>query len=73
MHITPPKRAPGLRRYNIRICTGSETAMQTCIARTQAQAWNTAFTLAERLLGDTPPRSMSVRPVKPRYGLQSAA
>ena len=59
----------GLKRYTIRICTGRETALQTCIARTQAQAWNTAFGLAERLLGDVPPRSISVRPAQLRLGV----
>lgn len=56
----------GLKRFTIRICTGSETALQTCTARTQAQAWNIAFGLAERLLGDVPPRSMSVWPASSR-------
>lgn len=73
MQTTPlPVSSTGLKRFNIRICTGRETALQTCIARTQAQAWNMAFALAERLLGDVPPRTISVRPVAPRFGLVRA-
>ena len=67
-HTTTPAAA-GLKRFTIRICTGHETALQTCIARTQQHAWNTAFSLAERLLGDVPPRSISVRPAQPRFGV----
>lgn len=58
-----------LKRFNIRIVTGGETATQTTIARTQAQAWNVAFDLAERLLGDKPPRRISVTPAPVRSGL----
>lgn len=68
-----PATTTGLKRFNIRICTGRETALQTCIARTQAQAWNMAFALAERLLGERPPRSISVRPVAMRSGLYPQA
>lgn len=71
--ITTPGAKPGLKRYNIRICTGRETALQTTIARTSQQAWNIAFSLCERLLGDQPPRSISVKPASPTYGLQVAA
>jgi hypothetical protein len=59
-----------LKRFHIRICTGGETAMQTALARSNAQAWNIAFSLCERLLGDQPPRSISVKPAAPAYGLQ---
>lgn len=52
-----------LKRFNIRIVTGGETAVQTTIARSNEQAWNIAFDLCERLLGDKPPRSISVKPV----------
>lgn len=58
-----------LKRFNIRIVTAGETAIQTTIARSQAQAWNVAFSLCERLLGDTPPRSISVKPVGVRQGV----
>lgn len=68
--ITTPGTKPGLKRFNIRIVTGGETAIQTTIARSSQQAWNTAFDLAERLLGDKPPRKISVKPVPPIYGLQ---
>jgi iron-sulfur cluster repair protein YtfE (RIC family) len=71
--ITTPGAKPGLKRYNIRICTGGTTAMQTAIARNSAQAWNIAFGLCERLLGDTPPRSVSVKPVGTAYGLRGLA
>jgi iron-sulfur cluster repair protein YtfE (RIC family) len=71
--ITTPGAKPGLKRYNIRICTGGTTAMQTAIARNSQQAWNMAFDLCERLLGDKPPRSVSVKPVTPAYGLQEVA
>jgi hypothetical protein len=47
--------------------------MQTAIARNSQQAWNMAFDLCERLLGDTPPRSVSVKPVAPAYGLRGLA
>ena len=66
--ITAPGAKPGLRRFNIKICTGRETAQQACIARSPEQAWNIAFALCERLLGDTPPRSISVRPMNPAFG-----
>ena len=66
--ITTPGAKPGLKRYNIRICTGGETAMQTAIARNSQQAWNIAFALCERLLGDQSPRSISVRPIAPNFG-----
>ena len=69
MHTTNPLPTGQLKRFNIRIVTGGETAIQTTIARTQAQAWNTAFGLAERLLGDKPPRSISVKPVPVRSGI----
>lgn len=62
-----------LKRFEIRICTGSETAIQATITRNSQQAWNVAFDLCERLLGDKPPRSISVKPVAPAYGLQVAA
>ena len=71
--ITIPAAQAGLKRFNIRIVTGGETAIQTALARTSAQAWNIAFDLAERLLGDKPPRSISVKPVAPTYGLQVAS
>lgn len=58
-----------LKRFNIRICTGRETAIQTALARSNAQAWNIAFSLAESLLGDVPPRSISVKPVGVGSGL----
>ena len=59
--ITTPGTKPGLKRFQIRICTGGETAIQTAVARTSGQAWNMAFDLAERLLGDQPPRKISVK------------
>lgn len=58
-----------LKRFNIRIVTGGETAIKTAIARSNEQAWNIAFDLCERLLGDTPPRSISVKPVGVSSGL----
>mgnify|MGYP006921321868 CR=1 FL=1 len=67
--ITIPGTQAGLKRFNIRIVTGGETAIQTALARTSAQAWNIAFDLAERLLGDKPPRSISVKPAQVRSGL----
>ena len=67
-HTTITPATHGLKRFTIRIRTERETVLHTCIARTQAQAWNTAFGLAERLLGDVPPRSMSVRPASIRSG-----
>lgn len=67
-HATTPAAA-GLKRFTICIRTERETALQTCIARTQAQAWNTAFDLAERLLGEAAGRhSISVRPAPVRFG-----
>ncbi len=64
MHTTTiPGTQAGLKRFNIRIVTGGTTAMQTAIARNSQQAWDMAFDLCERLLGDTPPRSVSVKPV----------
>ena len=58
-----------LKRFNIRIVTGGETAIQTAIARNSQQAWNVAFDLCERLLGDKPPRSISVKPASVGSGL----
>lgn len=52
-----------LQRFNIRIVTGKETAIQTTLARSSQQAWSIAFDTAARLLGDTPPRSISVKPM----------
>ena len=52
---TQAQARTGLKRFSIRIRTRRETAVATCIARDQAQAWTTAFDLAERLLGDVPP------------------
>lgn len=69
MHTVNTLPTGQLKRFHIRIVTGGETAIQTTIARTQAQAWNVAFDLAERLLGDKPPRSISVKPVPVRSGL----
>lgn len=69
MQITTSLPTGQLKRFNIRICAGRETAIQTTIARSQAQAWNVAFDLCERLLGDKPPRSISVKPVPVRSGL----
>lgn len=60
----------GLSHFHIRICTGSETALSTCIARTQTQAWVAAFNIAEQLLGDVPPRSISVKPAQLRSGMR---
>jgi iron-sulfur cluster repair protein YtfE (RIC family) len=71
--ITTPGAKPGLKRYNIRICTGGTTALQTAIASNSQQAWALAFDLCERLLGDTPPHSVSVKPVAPAYGLRGLA
>ncbi len=71
--ITTTGTQAGLKRFNIRIVTGGETAIQTALARTSAQAWNIAFDLAERLLGDKPPRSISVKPMAPTYGLRVVA
>lgn len=52
-----------MARFHIRICTAHETALQTYLARNAAQAWEVAFTLAERLLGAAPCRhTISVRP-----------
>ncbi len=61
-----------LKRFNIRIVTGGETAIQTAIARNSQQAWNIAFDTAARLLGDKPPRSISVKPVGVRTSLMLA-
>lgn len=66
-HTTPA--TPGLKRFTIRIRTARETALGTCLVRNQAQAWNVAFSMAERLLGDVPPRSISVQPLQPRLGV----
>ena len=63
MHTTTSLPTGQLKRFNIRIVTGGETAIQTTIARSSQQAWNIAFDLCERLLGDKPPRSISVKPV----------
>jgi hypothetical protein len=52
-----------LKRFNIRISHGDTVATQTAITHTQNQAWIAAFDLAESLLGDTPPRFISVKPV----------
>ena len=71
--ITIPGTQAGLKRFNIRICTGKATTVQPCIARSNAQAWNLAFDLCERLLGDQPPRSIIVKPSAPAYGLQGVA
>lgn len=73
MHVTTSLPTGQLKRFHIRIVTGGETAIQTTIARTQAQAWNVAFDLAERLLGDKPPRSISVKPMAVRSGLYLAS
>lgn len=73
MHTTTSLPTGQLKRFNIRIVTGGETAIQTTLARNQAQAWNVAFNLAERLLGDKPPRSISVKPVALRSGLYLAS
>ena len=72
MHTTTSLPTGQLKRFNIRIVTGGETAIQTTIARSQAQAWNVAFDLAERLLGDKPPRSISVKPMPVRTGFVAA-
>lgn len=69
----PTPATAGLKRFQIRINTGRETALQTCLVRNQWQAWNVAFGLAERLLGEHPPKSISVRPVAPAFGLQTVA
>ena len=60
--MTPTPAQPGLKRFEIRIRTDKEQAIQACIARNSGQAWQQAFNLAEQLLGDVPPRSISVRP-----------
>jgi hypothetical protein len=70
--ITIPGTQAGLKRFNIRIVTGGETAIQTALVRTSQQAWSIAFDLAERLLGDKPPRSISVKPVAAHQGLVAA-
>lgn len=73
MHTTTSLPTGQLKRFNIRIVTSGETAIQTTIARSSQQAWNIAFDLCERLLGDAPPRSISIKPVAPTYGLQRVA
>jgi hypothetical protein len=70
--ITIPGTQAGLKRFNIRIVTNGETALQTAIASNSQQAWSIAFDLAERLLGDKPPRSISVKPVAAHQGLVAA-
>lgn len=67
--ITSSSPNEQLKRFTIRIVTSGETACQTAIARNSQQAWNVAFDLAERLLGDKPPRSISVKPAKFGSGL----
>ena len=69
MHTTTSLPTGQLKRFNIRIVTGGETAIQTTIARSSQQAWNIAFDLCERLLGDKPPRSISVKPASVGSGL----
>lgn len=69
MHTTTSLPTGQLKRFNIRIVTGGETATQTTIARSSQQAWNIAFDLCERLLGDMPPRSISVMPLGVRTGI----
>lgn len=72
MHTTTNLPTGQLKRFNIRIVTSGETAIQTTIARNSQQAWNVAFDMAERLLGDKPPRSISVMPVGVRTGILQA-
>ena len=62
MQTTASPATQGLKRFNIRVRTGCETALQTCLAANASQAWDIAFSLAERLLGATPERhGISVR------------
>lgn len=68
MHTTTSLPTGQLKRFNIRIVTSGDTAIQTTIARSSQQAWNIAFDLCERLLGDVPPRSISVKPAGVRSG-----
>jgi hypothetical protein len=50
------------RKYNIHICHGRESAMQTCAAPNQQAAWEVAWQLSEKLLGPTTiPRMISVQ------------
>ena len=60
--MTPtPARAP-LRAYAIQIATPGEAVHIAALAPTMWAAWNQAFDHAQRLLGDAPPRRISVRP-----------
>jgi hypothetical protein len=52
-----------MQHFRIRIRTASETALQDCLVRNDDQAWDLAFNLCESLLGDLPPKCISVRPV----------
>lgn len=55
--------AAAMQHFRIRIRTGSETALQDCLVRSADQAWDVAFTLCSQLLGEQPPKSLSVLPV----------
>ena len=63
MQTTATHAATAAKHFQISICAGRNTTQVTCMATSLAKAWDTAWSVAERLLGDVPPARMSVSPV----------